>query len=151
MPGSMTIDMHSQNFPLDESLRGYIKRRINFALGSQFDNIMRIAVKLSDSKEASGASGKRCQILIKLAGQADVVIEDIQAQIYVAIDRAASRASRSVTRRIARVRNKALRAPDISVADYYSLSDEDDNDPLNSEFVEFTEYPPNTAEEGVTR
>ncbi|MEE1673490.1 HPF/RaiA family ribosome-associated protein [Agarivorans aestuarii] len=151
MPGSMTIDMHSQHFPLDDSLRGYIKRRINFALGSQYDNIMRIAVKLSDSKEASGANGKRCQILIKLAGQADVVIEDIQAQIYVAIDRAASRASRSVTRRIARVRNKALRAPDISVADYYDLYDEDENDPLNSEFVEFSEYHSTQLEKGVTR
>ncbi|WP_220718888.1 HPF/RaiA family ribosome-associated protein [Agarivorans litoreus] len=151
MPGSMKIDMHSQHFPLSEPLQAYITRRINFALGSQYNNIMRIAVKLSDSKESNGASGKRCQILVKLAGQADVVIEDIQAQIYVAIDRAASRASRSVTRRIARVRNKALRAPDISVADYYGLTDEDDNDPLNSEFVEFTEYPTKPAEEGVTR
>ncbi|UPW17881.1 HPF/RaiA family ribosome-associated protein [Agarivorans sp. TSD2052] len=135
MPGTMKIDMHAQHFPLGDSLQEYIRRRINFALGSQYDNIMRIAVKLSDSKEAKGAAGKRCQILVKLAGQADVVIEDIQSQLYVAIDRAASRASRSVTRRIARMRNKALRAPSFSSADYDDEHQE--TDPLDNEFSEY--------------
>ncbi|WP_411992466.1 HPF/RaiA family ribosome-associated protein [Agarivorans sp. DSG3-1] len=141
MPGTMKIDMHSQHFPLGESLQDYIRRRINFALGTQYDNIMRIAVRLSDSKDTKGSAGKRCQILVKLAGQADVVIEDIQAQLYVAIDRAASRASRSVTRKVARMRNKALRAPHISVEDYYDLQDKNHNlhddevDPLDDEFL----------------
>jgi ribosome-associated translation inhibitor RaiA len=40
-----------------------------------------------------------------MTGQADVIIEDTQANLYAAIDRAADRASRAVTRKLVRLRN----------------------------------------------
>ncbi|WP_432454465.1 MULTISPECIES: HPF/RaiA family ribosome-associated protein [unclassified Agarivorans] len=110
----MQIDMQSRHLPLTPSLQDYIRRRLHFAMGSQYQRIKRIMVRLSDTNGTRGGNDKRCQILVKLSGQADVVIEDTQSQISVAVDRAASRASRTVNRKIARIRNKALRAPLIS-------------------------------------
>mgnify|MGYP001051275097 CR=1 FL=1 len=45
---------------------------------------------------------KRCHLEVRLKGLPEVVIEDTQADLYVAIDRAAERAGRTLARRLAR-------------------------------------------------
>jgi len=98
----MNIDIQSRNFSLTTALRSHIKRRIGFALSTRYDQIKSILVRLSDINGPRGGNDKCCQLHVVLPGQADVVIEDTQADMYVAIDRAADRASRTVSRRLAR-------------------------------------------------
>ncbi|RCU50866.1 HPF/RaiA family ribosome-associated protein [Corallincola holothuriorum] len=112
----MQIDMQSRDLPLTPPIQDYIRRRLSFALGSQYESIRHITVRLSDINGPRGGTDMRCQILIKLNSKAEVVIEDTQSQIRVAIDRAASRASRTVTRKVARIREKAINAPDFSAS-----------------------------------
>ena len=45
-----------------------------------------------------------------MPGQADIVIVDTQASLYVAIDRAAGRAGRVVARRLGRLRYNKLKS-----------------------------------------
>jgi ribosome-associated translation inhibitor RaiA len=48
------------------------------------------------------AADKRCHLQVVLAGLPDVVVEDTEADLYVAIDRATDRAGRTLVRKIDR-------------------------------------------------
>ena len=103
----MQIEIQARDFSLTPALRSHIVRRLGFALSTRYDRIERIRVRLSDVNGPRGGSDKCCQLHIVLPGQADIVIVDTQANLYVAIDRAAGRAGRAVHRRLARLhRNK---------------------------------------------
>jgi ribosomal subunit interface protein len=103
---TMQIEIQARNFSLTEALRIHIQRRLGFALSTRFEHIKRIMVRLSDINGPRGGNDKCCHIQVVLPGQADVVIEDTESNLYVAIDRAADRASRTVTRRLGRLRDK---------------------------------------------
>jgi ribosome-associated translation inhibitor RaiA len=109
----MRIDIHTPNFELTEALRGHIERRLYFALGARHDRVRGIRVRLSDINGPRGGNDKFCQLSVVLPGQATVVIEDTQSNLYVAIDRAADRASRTVSRKLPRFSgNKRNRLPE---------------------------------------
>jgi ribosomal subunit interface protein len=103
---TMQIEIQARNFSLTEALRGHIQRRLGFALSTRYEHIKRILVRLSDINGPRGGNDKCCLIQVVLPGQADVVIEDTESNLYVAIDRAADRVSRTVSRRLGRLRDK---------------------------------------------
>lgn len=105
----MEITVKARHLALSKELKEYVKRRVRFALDSRRDSINRIVVTLSDINGPKGGEDKRCQVLVKLSGRGDVVIDDKQDQLYAAIDKAASKASRTVTKRIERLQHKATR------------------------------------------
>lgn len=98
----MQIDIQARDFSLTEALRSHIDRRLGFALSNQDDHIQHIIVRLSDINGPRGGKDKCCHIQVVLPGLPDVVIEDTESDLYFAIDRAADRAGRTVSRRIAR-------------------------------------------------
>lgn len=100
----MQIDIQARNFPLTSAIRGHVQRRIGFALSSRDEHIKQIRVRLSDINGPRGGEDKRCQVQVVLPKLADVVIEDTETDLYVAIDRAVDRASRNVDRRLSRRR-----------------------------------------------
>jgi ribosomal subunit interface protein len=102
----MNIDIQSRDFSLTTALRTYIKRRLGFALSTRYDRIKRILVRLSDINGPRGGKDKCCQLQVVLPGQADIVIADTQADMYLAIDRAANRAGRTTSRRLARIHGR---------------------------------------------
>ena len=103
----MLIDIQARNFSLTNALRGHIERRLAFALSSRDEHIQRIVVRLSDVNGPRGGEDKCCHIQVMLPKLTDVVIEDIEVDMYVAIDRAADRAGRTVNRRLARQRDNS--------------------------------------------
>lgn len=98
----MQIDIQARNFSLTEALQVHIERRLRFALTCCEDHIQRVVIRLSDINGPRGGADKRCNLQVVLAGLPDVVIEDTEADLYVAIDRAADRAGRTVIRKIDR-------------------------------------------------
>lgn len=105
----MKIQVNARRLRLTKALTQYVKRRLKFALGPQFDHVTRVDVTLSDINGPKGGEDKRCQVLLKIKGQSEVVIEDTHSHLYAAIDRAASRASQTATKRVERLRHKAKR------------------------------------------
>lgn len=103
----MQIDIQAHNFLLTKALRGHIERRLGFALSTRGEQIQRIQVRLSDINGPRNGVDKCCQILVVLPHVPDVVIEDVEADLYTAIDRAADRAGRTVGRRLTRQRDRA--------------------------------------------
>lgn len=100
----MRIDIQASGFDLTEGLRQHTARRLQFALGWASHNVRTVSVRLSDINGPRGGNDKRCRIKIPLHGGQDVVIEDTESDLYVAIDRAADRTERAVARRLERSR-----------------------------------------------
>jgi ribosomal subunit interface protein len=104
----MQIDIQARDFSLTPALRNHAKRRAHFALTCYDDHIQRVVMRLSDINGPRGGVDKRCHLQVVLSGLPDVVTEDTEADLYVAIDRATDRARRTLLRKVDR-RNTLLR------------------------------------------
>ncbi|MEQ1600974.1 MAG: HPF/RaiA family ribosome-associated protein [Methylophilaceae bacterium] len=100
----MQLDIQTNGFSLTDGIRDYTKRRMQFALNRNDKYITRVQVRLADINGPRGGVDKRCQIDVSLASHNDIVIEDTETNLYVAIDRASERCSRTLTRRLERMR-----------------------------------------------
>ena len=100
----MQTDIQSQGFTLTAGLRDYLMKRLAYNLNHGGEYITRITVRLSDINGPRGGADKRCFIEVRLKHLSAVVIDDVEADLYVAIDRAAERAGRTLTRRLSRQR-----------------------------------------------
>lgn len=98
----MQIDIQALHFSLTKSLSNHAQRRVHFALACCDDVILRVIIKLSDINGPRGGEDKHCHLQVVLSGLPDVVIEDTQVDMYVAINRATDRAGRTVIRKINR-------------------------------------------------
>ena len=97
----MKIGIQCRGFSLTSAIAGHVHKRLDFLLGDRIRRLRRVDVTLSDLNGPRGGVDKRCLIKVSIDGLRAVVIEDIQPDLYVAIDRAAGRASRTVVRRMA--------------------------------------------------
>ncbi len=98
----MKINIQTRKFSLTDALENYTKRRLRSALTCSDDYIQRVVVRLSDINGPRGGTDKHCHLQVVLSGLPDVVIEDTETDMYVAIDRATDRAGRTVVRKIDR-------------------------------------------------
>lgn len=101
----MRVTIQANGFVLTEALRSYTEKRLAMALGWAGDHLRKLAVSLSDINGPRGGIDKRCKIQVQLGGGKEVIIEDTEADLYVAIDRAADRADRAVVRQVERKRD----------------------------------------------
>lgn len=120
----MRIDIKAAGFPLTAALLDHTERRLRFALTRSSERIARVAVVMGDSNGPRGGEDKFCNIQIRLKHAPQVLIEDMGAELYAVIDRAAERAGRNVAKRVDRMkenvrqaRRKPLRTPPADAAD----------------------------------
>lgn len=106
----MQFNIQARDFSLTKSLRNHAERRLWFALTCFDNHIQRIVMLLSDINGPRGGVDKRCQLRIVLDGMPDVVIQDTEADLYVAIDRAANRAGRTLVRKLDRLQSLLRRS-----------------------------------------
>lgn len=105
----MRLDIHGVNLALAGPLRLHIERRLRFALGRFGRRVAEVLVRVADVNGPRGGPDKRCRIAVRLLPGRPVVVEDTDADLHVAVDRAADRAGRTVSREIARRREAAWR------------------------------------------
>jgi putative sigma-54 modulation protein len=96
----MHIDIQASGFRLTEGLRIQAERRVRFALGATSGRVRSVVMRLADENGPRGGVDKRCTIRAHLPGSPPVIIEHQEADLYVAIDRAADRVGRAVARRL---------------------------------------------------
>ena len=99
----MQLDIRGRNLRLTPALLDHVDRRIRFALGRFAARLSRVAVRVGDVNGPRGGVDKRCWIHLELGGKA-LTIDEVDADLYVAIDRASERAGRATERAIARLR-----------------------------------------------
>ena len=97
----MLIAIHARGFPLTDAIKDHVHKRLGYTLARGGDRIGRVVVRLSDLNGPRGGIDKRCLIEIRLDGLSTVVVEDVQSDLYTAIDRATGRAARTINRRLA--------------------------------------------------
>ena len=97
----MKIGIQCRGFSLTSAIAARVRKRLDFLLGRGFRRLRRVDVTLSDLNGPRGGVDKRCLIKVSIDGLRPVVIEDVQSDLYMAIDRAVGRASRTVLRRMA--------------------------------------------------
>jgi putative sigma-54 modulation protein len=112
----MQMDIQCQGFSMTEGIHDYVTKRLAYALAHGDAAITRIIVRLSDINGPRGGDDKRCLIEVRLKAATSVVIEDIEADLYLAIDRATERAGRTLARRLARQREFAPAMPETQTA-----------------------------------
>jgi putative sigma-54 modulation protein len=98
----MQTDIQSRGFTLTDAIQNYTVRRLRYAVSFASEYIQRVTVRLSDINGPRGGADKRCHLVVTLENMPSVVIEDTESDLYVAIDRATERASRSVARHLER-------------------------------------------------
>lgn len=98
----MHIDIQARHFSLTNALRKHAEHRLRLALTCCGDHIQRIVMRLSDINGPRGGADKHCHLQVVLAGLPDVVIEDTETNLYVAINRATDRAGRTLVRKVNR-------------------------------------------------
>lgn len=99
----MQLDIQARGFSLTEGLRNHCERRLRFALGPASSRLRSVAIRLTDVNGPRGGVDKCCTIRALVPGAPPVVIAQYETDIYVAIDRAADRAARSLARRTQRI------------------------------------------------
>lgn len=99
----MDVCLVAKDFAFTPSLKEHAERRLELALTQVRHSVSRIVIRLGDLNGPRGGRDKVCQVSVVMPGHPEVVIREVQEDMYYAIDsaikRAAYRAMRVLTRR----------------------------------------------------
>jgi putative sigma-54 modulation protein len=96
----MQLELRVRNANLVDALRAYVERRLRFAL-DRFDNrISRITVRVDEFNGPRGGVDKHCRMQVDVLPSGTLRVEERQADLVAAIDRAAHRLNRLVAREL---------------------------------------------------
>ena len=98
----MRIDIQTRGFALTDSIRNHCERRMRFALGPTSGHLTGIAIRLADVNGPKGGADKRCMIKATIPGAPTIVVGQEEPNLYAAIDLAADRMARTLSRRLQR-------------------------------------------------
>lgn len=98
----MLTIIKTRNYSLSEALLIHAERRLRFALIYFQSYVHSVKMRLSEINGAKDGENKRCHLHIVLDDLPDVIAENTESNMYVAIDSALQKASRSVKRTIDR-------------------------------------------------
>jgi hypothetical protein len=98
----MHVETRTHTFSLTDGLQGFLRRRIEFALGRYRDAIRRVVVRLRGRPGGRPGAASECLLEVELASRSRLVISDADPDLYRAIARATRRADQQIARRLAR-------------------------------------------------
>ena len=98
----MDLDVRIQNKDLGAAVRNYAARRLRFAMGRFESHVGRTVIRISDVNGTRGGIDQCCRVTAEVARSGRVVVEQIDADLFTAIDRACERLGRACRRRIER-------------------------------------------------
>jgi putative sigma-54 modulation protein len=93
----MKIQVRTREVELSEGVRAHLDRRLGLALGRFGERIGKVSVRFTNADARTGGADKRCRIDVSLQPRT-VTVEDADVDLFIAVDRAADRVSRSVAR-----------------------------------------------------
>jgi len=97
----MQVATHVQDAVLGEAVNQYIERRLRFALGRFGSRVGQTRVRIT----AEGDRGRRCRISVEVLPFGRVAVEEIDTDLFAAIDRATGKVGRLVGRELERMRS----------------------------------------------
>ena len=100
----MQLEIRVRNTDVVDALRAYVERRLRFALNRLNNGIKRVRVWIGDLNGPRGGVDKLCRIRVDVVPSGTLLVEERNADIYGAIDRAAHRLKESMRRELQRRR-----------------------------------------------
>lgn len=89
----------------DSALREHVLRRLRFALDRTRHSVQALVIRITDLNGPRGGTDKRCQISLKIPGLPALSVNACAQDATAAIDLAAHRAARAVTRMLERLKS----------------------------------------------
>lgn len=105
----MDVEVRLQGADAADAIRNYATRRIRFALGRFAARVGRVVVRVSDINGVRGGVDQCCQISAELLPAGKVVLHQVDADLFNAIDRASERVGQAFRREIQRTREARTR------------------------------------------
>ena len=96
----MKIKIVSLDTKLTDDMRGSVENLLNLVLGRFADRIANVMVHLSDVNNPHHKAATKVRIEVILVPAKKIIIEDQDADLTTAINRAAKQLARSVKRRL---------------------------------------------------
>lgn len=90
------MDIELRHAP--DGISEYSNRRLGIALGRYHGSVQRVCVRFGDVNGPRGGLDKCCRMSAELVGGRRVIAEALGADFQVAVDRAANRLARAVSR-----------------------------------------------------
>ena len=106
----MQFSIIHQQEDLDDATRGFVERRLLFALSRFGDRIERVSVAISEINTPLGATETSCCVVVTIARLESVTITTADVDVSSAVARAADRVGRAVARTI-EVTQRESRSP----------------------------------------
>ena len=94
----MRFDIRIQKLDLHQEVSHYIERRLRFSLSRLVSRLRTVNVRVFDVNGPRGGIDKCCRITAHLLPSETVVLQEVDADLFAAIDRATRRISRTFTR-----------------------------------------------------
>ena len=101
----MEVEVRIRETDLGEAIKSYAVRRARFALGRFSSRVGRVVIRITDVNGSRGGSDQCCQITAELVHESKVVVEQIDRDMFAAIDRACDRLGQAFRREIERIRD----------------------------------------------
>ena len=105
----MKLEIFGKQLEEHSGLSAHIERRLRFALGRFGARVARVETTLTDLNGPRGGVDKQCRIIASLVPKGEVIVEVRDADIFIAVDRAADRLGRVTARELERRREQAIR------------------------------------------
>ena len=98
--GKMKLRLVARGIELTADLKGYVRRRIHFALGRFAGRIKSVSVRLADLNGPRGGVDKSCDIRVDVGLRQEVMVCERHENIHAAVAFAVARADRAVQRQL---------------------------------------------------
>lgn len=95
----MQILIRTNGFSLSSSLGNFIYNRAGVNFSRFGATIRKVEVYVADENGPKGGVDKTCVIKIKLDQSNEIVVKDVQDDLYIAIQRAVTRAKQALTKK----------------------------------------------------
>src|SRR5688572_6599713 len=98
----MLIETRAIGFALTDAIQRHVESRVEAALSPVAGWVLNVTARVEDVNAERGGIDKRCSLVTALRGRRVAVAEALNADLYVAVDEAASRLRRSAVRAVKR-------------------------------------------------
>lgn len=110
----MQMDIVGIHIPLTEGIKNHIDQRFTSTLQRFGQRVQDVLVRVSDHNGPRGGADKACKVHVQLVPTEHLIIEEVDTDLYAAIDRAAGRLKQAVARRFNKLPRMHHKAPQAS-------------------------------------
>lgn len=102
----MKLEIFGRDVEITDAMHTHAERRVGFAFDRVADRIQRVVVRMQGTRDPRGQQAQHCQVRVELAGGGSLVMQEVDACGYTAVDRTVGRMKRVLKKQLARRRDR---------------------------------------------